>query len=119
MRRDTRAGLPLWCENSPNRRRGARLVSDGVELTTALPAIPLRRQVHRAALLAPQRPRDFLVACSGRVGDNRRGGGVGGPLRRRHGGAGGIARNPGPELGAPGAGGAPGPPPAAPRVRVC
>src|SRR5881394_1400309 len=44
-----------------------------VELTAALPAIPLRRQIHRAALLAPERPRDFLVArrC-GRVGDDRR-----------------------------------------------
>src|SRR2546426_3062599 len=49
-------------------RKGVRFcltflfILDRVELNATLPAIPLRRQVHRTALLAPQRPLDFFIA---------------------------------------------------------
>src|SRR6266550_1049492 len=78
--------------------------SDRSELRPTLPAIPLRRRIHRAARLAAQRSRGLLVIrSSGWLGDDRSGDGVGGPLRRRHRGAGWIARDQGLELGAAGA----------------
>src|SRR2546429_9359298 len=79
-------------------------LSDCSQFRPTLPAVPLRRQVHRTALLAPQRPRGFLVVRGcGRLGEHRPRDGVGSPLRRRGGGAGWVARDRGAELGAPGA----------------
>src|SRR5437879_618458 len=79
-------------------------LSDCSQFRPTLPAVPLRRQVHRTALLAPQRPRGFLVVRGcGRLGEHRRRDGVGSPLRRRYGGAGRIAWDRGLELSATGA----------------